>query len=311
MLLTILSFTPLHAEPPEINSMVTEMGAIAYINASDGRDAIFVKDAMGENVIFTCASEAVIILTPSVSADGKFITFVVDNGRNQKTIHILGPIQKVKNEWEAHDLEVMTVRGGAWPVFKDDQSVYMSMPEQASLSSDGTSNIYVINSEEIKQLSDNQAVSTHIWPLLHPNGNALIYRYIPQTDEMGESAEPVKSVLFDLESGNTTMHFVNQFVYLEQWAGMGEILFSFRDKDVDGNRVYALYSPETREIREIYRNKSRQGALSSESRFLATIRSVPEGGSQFDIFVTDLISNAEINLTQTPRQSESLIGWIR
>jgi len=311
LLLILVGYSSLHAAPPKASSMTTEMGAIAFINEADGRDAVFVRDAEGENVIFICASANVIILTPSVSADGKFITFVVDNGRNQKAIHILGPIQKVKNKWQAHDLEVMTVRGGAWPVFKDDQSVYMSMPEQASLSNDGTSNIYMINIEEIKQVSDNQGESTHIWPLMHPNGEALIYRDIPQTDEMGETVEPIKSVIYDLESGSSEMHFVDQFVYLEQWTSLGEILFSFRDKDQNGNRIYALYNPETRETREIYRNKSRQGALTSDSKFLATIRPVPEGSPQFDIFVIDLISKTEINLTQSPRQSESLIGWIR
>ncbi len=309
--LILVSFHSLGATPPEAKDMMAEMGAIAYINESDGRDAIFVRDAAVNNVIFTCASGNVIILTPSVSSDGKYITFVVDNGRNQKAIHILGPIQKINNKWQAQDLEVMTVRGGAWPVLKDNQSVYMSMPEQASLSNDGSSHIYLISTEEIIRISDNQGKSSHIWPLINPTGDALIYRYIPQTDEMGYTAEPVKSVMFDLESGTSEMHFVDQFVYLEQWTSLGEILFSFRDKDQNGNRIYALYNTETRETREIYRHKSRQGALTSDSKYLATIRSVPPGSPQYDIFITDLISKAEINLTQTPRQSESLIGWIR
>ncbi len=310
-LFLVLSFVMLNPTPLSAESMTTEMGAIAFIKESNGRDAIFVKDASGENIIFSCASANVIILTPSVSGNGKYITFVVDNGRNQKTIHILGPIQKIKNRWQANDLELMTVRGGAWPVFKDDQSVYMSMPEQVSLSHDGTSFIYLISSEEIKQFSNNMGVSTHIWPLMHPDGDKLIYRYIPQTDEMGETTEPIKSVLTEIESGNTEMHFVDQYVYLEQWTRMGEILFSFRDKDQNGNRIYALYNPETRKTTEIYRNKSRQGALTRESRFLATIRPVPEGSPQFDIFVTDLNLKTEINLTQSSRLSESLIGWIQ
>jgi len=311
VLLILVSFASLQAIPPEANGMMPEMGAIAYINESDGKDAIYVRDAASSNVIFTCVSGNVIILTPSVSYDGKYITFVVDNGRNQKTIHILGPIQKIDNRWQAHDLEVMTVRGGAWPVFKDNQSVYMSMPEQTSISNDGSSNIYLISSEEIIKISDNQGVSSHIWPLINPTGDALIYRYIPQTDDMGYTTEPVKSVILNLESGNSDKHFVDQFVYLEQWTSLGEILFSFRDKDQNGNRIYALYNPESRETRELYRSKSRQGTLTSDSKFLATIRPVPEGSPQFDIFVMDLISRTEINLTQSPRQSESLIGWIR
>jgi len=309
--IALMGLSAVTAAPYNQSQTLPGMGTIAYINESNGRDAIFIRDGEGENVIFNCDYENEIVLTPSVSGDGKFIAFLVDNGRNQKAVHILGPIQKVKDEWQAEDLLVMTVRGGAWPVIKDGKSVYMSMPDQTSLSSDGTSNIYLVSSEEIEQVSDNMGISSHIWPLIHPNGEALIYRYIPQPDEMGEIDEPVKSVLFNLESGTSNMHFVNQFVYLEQWTGLGEILFSFRDKDRNGNRIYALYNLETRETREIYRNKSRQGSLSSEGRFLATIRSVPEGSVDFDIIVTDLVSKVEINLTQSPKTSESLIGWIK
>ncbi len=307
-LIALMGLSAVTAAPYNQSQTLPGMGTIAYINESNGRDAIFIRDGEGENVIFNCDYENEIVLTPSVSGDGKFISFLVDNGRNQKAVHILGPIQKVEDEWQAEDLLVMTVRGGAWPVIKDGKSVYMSMPDQASLSSDGTSNIYLVSSEEIEQVSDNMGISSHIWPLIHPDGEALIYRYIPQPDEMGEIDEPVKSVLFDLKSGTSTMHFVNQFVYLEQWTGLGEILFSFRDKDRNGNRIYALYNLETKEI---YRNKSRQGSLSSEGRFLATIRSVPEGSVNFDIIVTDLVSKVEINLTQSPKTSESLIGWIK
>jgi hypothetical protein len=310
-LLILMSISYFELTTIRAQSMSTEMGAIAYINESHGKDAIFIRDAGSDNVIFTCTSGNVIILTPSVSFDGKYITFIVDNGRNQKTIHILGPIQKINNKWQANDLEVLTVRGGAWPVFKDSQTVYMSMPEQTALSHDGTSNIYVVSNEGIEPLTDNQGVSSHIWPLLNPQSDALIYRYIPQTDEMGYASEPVKSVIYDLETGNVESHFVDQFVYLEQWLATGEILFSFRDKDQNGNRIYAIYNPESRETREVYRNKSRQGALTSDSQFLATLRPVPEGSPQFDIFVTDLVSGEEINITNSPRQSESLIGWIK
>ncbi|NQV41759.1 MAG: hypothetical protein HQ506_05330 [Candidatus Marinimicrobia bacterium] len=311
LVLVLISFSALPAAPLDTKNVMSGMGALAYISESDGRDAIFIRDSDVNNVIFSCSSGNVIILTPSVSSDGNYITFLVDNGRNQKTIHILGPLQKVNNRWQAHDLEVMTVRGGAWPVFNNDQSVYMSMPEQTSLSNDGTTNIYLIGTDGIKQISDNLGVSSHIWPLINPNKDALIYRYIPQPDEMGYTAEPVKSIIMSLDSGSSEMHFVDQFVYLEQWTSLGEILFSFRDKDQNGNRIYALYNTETRATKEIYRNKSRQGALTSDSKFLATIRPVPEGNPQFDIFVTDLISTTEINLTQSPGQSESLIGWIK
>ncbi len=311
MLILLISFSAGQAAPTDTYSLMTGMGALAYISEWDGRDAIFIRDAGGENVIFSCSAGNVIILTPSVSPDGKYITFIVDNGRNQKTIHILGPILNIGNRWQANDLEVASVRGGAWPVFSDSQSVYMSMPEQTSLTNDGSTNIYLISTEEIKKISDNLGVSSHIWPLINSTGDELIYRYVPQPDEMGYTTERVRSIILDLSSGTSEMHFVNQHVFLEQWTVLGDILFSFRDKDQDGNRIYALYNTETRETKEIYRSKSRQGALMGDSKFLATIRPVPKGSAMYDIFVVDLDSKIETNLTQTPKQSESIIGWIR
>jgi len=299
------------AAPAERERILSQTGPIVYINESNGRDAIFIRDAVGESKIFTCMNENEIILTPSVSGDGKHITFLVDNARNQKTIHILGPFKKVNQEWQAEDLELISVRGGAWPVIRDGQSVYMSMPDQTSLVVDRKSNIYLIHAEEITQVSDNRGVSSHIWPLIHPDGQRIIYRYIPQTDELGDVDEPTKSILLDLESGASESHFVDQFVFLEQWTKSGEILFSFRDKDENGNRIYSLYNPTTHESREIYRNKSRQGYLSKDSRFLTTIRLFPQGSAHFDIFITDLKTKVEINLTETPKRSESLIGWLQ
>ncbi len=298
------------AAPQNQSQSLPDMGTIAYINEADNRDAIYVRDASSENIIFTCDFPNELILTPSVSSDGKFITFLVDNGRNQKAIHILGPIKRANGMWQAEDLIVMRVRGGAWPVVNDEKSVYLSMPDQTSLVVSRSSNIYLISPDEIKRITDNKGESSHIWPVINPKGDKIIYRSIPLPDENGEVSESIKSTIIDLNSGQDVSHFVDQYIYIEQWSNRGEILFSFKELDQNGNRIYALYNPETSETQEIYRHKSRQGSLSSESRFLATIRPVPEGSADFDIFVTDLISKAEINLTQSPNQSESLIGWI-
>ncbi len=298
------------AAPQNQSQSLPDLGTIAYINEADNRDAINVRDASSENIIFTCDFPNELILTPSVSSDGKFITFLVDNGRNQKAIHILGPIKRANGMWQAEDLIVMRVRGGAWPVVNDEKSVYLSMPDQTSLVVSRSSNIYLISPDEIKRITDNKGESSHIWPVINPKGDKIIYRSIPLPDENGEVSESIKSTIIDLNSGQDVSHFVDQYIYIEQWSNRGEILFSFKELDQNGNRIYALYNPETSETQEIYRHKSRQGSLSSESRFLATIRPVPEGSADFDIFVTDLISKAEINLTQSPNQSESLIGWI-
>ncbi|MBT6002370.1 MAG: hypothetical protein HOG76_06005 [Candidatus Marinimicrobia bacterium] len=306
-----MGHSSLGATPLDPGQTLPGMGTIAYINESDGRDAIFIRDASGSDVIFRCDYENEIVLTPSVSSDGKFITFLVDNGRDQKAVHILGPIEKVNGKWQADDYLIIMVRGGAWPVIHDSKSVYLSMPDQTSLVMSGSSNIYLISAEKIQQITKNQGLSSHIWPLINPEGNKLIYREIPLPDKNGDVVEPIKSILFDLQSGASEAHFVNQFVYMEQWTEQGEILFSSKERDENGNRIYALYNPETMETREIYRNKSRQGSLSNEARFLATIRPMPEGGADFDIFVTDLLSKVEINLTQSPKESESIIGWIK
>lgn len=311
LLAALLSQTSIAAAPTDQTQSLPGMGTIAYINESNGRDAIFVRDATGESIIFNCDYENEIILTPSVSSDGEFITFLVDNGRNQKAVHMLGPLQKMNGTWQAEDLVLIAIRGGAWPVVNDPKSVYLSMPDQTSLTLSNSSNIYMVSSEAIKQISDNQGIASHIWPVISPQGDKIIYRVIPYSGEEGASTEPPKSTLLDLKSGLSESHFVDQYIYMEQWTNQGEILFSFKEKDQNGNRIYALYNPDTQATREIYRSKSRQGSLSAKSRFLATIRPVPEGSADFDIFITDLVSQKEINLTQTPKQSESLIGWVK
>ncbi len=311
LLISILGLSSLESAPLNQSHLRSDMGNIAYINEYQGKDAVFIMDAVGENVIFTCNYENEIILTPSVSSDGRYITFLVDNGRDQKVIHILGPVEKTGEKWQAPDLTLLTIRGGAWPIVRDETSVYISMPDQTALTLSGSSNIYLVSAEEIKQITNNMGNTTHIWPVLSPDGKKILYRSIPRVSTSDNISEPVKSVLLDLETGQEEAHFIDQNIYMEQWTDAGDLLFSFKELDQNGYRIYALYNPVTRETREVYRNNSRQGSLSKESRFLATIRPFPAGGADFDIFVKDLNSQQELNLTQTPKQSESLIGWIK
>lgn len=299
------------AAPSKGDNVLASAGAIAFIKVSDGRDAIFIRDAQGENAIYTSAAENVIILTPSVSQDGAYITFVEDNGKNQKVVHLLGPLQKKGGTWMADDMELMSMRGGAWPVVKGAGEVYISMPDPTSLVMEKTSNIYLVSEEGVQQITDSDSTASNIWPLLHPDGSAMAYRSIPQPDDMGEINEPIATTILDLETGETSRHFVGQFVFMDQWTPAGDILYSFRDKDENGNRVYSLYSPETGASRVIHRSRSRQGSLSQDSDYLATIKLYPKGGAQYDIFVLDLDTGVEINLTETKDQSESLIGWVK
>jgi len=291
--------------------ILAQAGPLAYIAPVDGKDGIYVEDETGGNFIFACMSANDIILTPSVSSDGQYISFVVDRGTLDKIIHILGPIEKQAQKWVAQDQELMTIKRGAWPVIQDKQTVIICMPDQGMVGSGTPRNIYTVSAEAITPLIIGNPQVSHAWPLMHPNESKLIYRFIPQPDEMGAVSEPAKSIIYDLSSGSSEGHFVDKFIFVEQWAASGELLFSYRNRDENGNRTYALYDPKTRISREIYRHQSHQGALSQDLRFLATIRTIPEGGNNFDIMITDLETRGEINLTQSTRKSESLIGWIK
>ena len=286
-------------------------GTLAYIRAFEGRDAVFVKDATSENVIFTCDDENEIILTPAISRDGKHISFVVDDGRNHKTVHLLGPIEKHQDKWQADDSIIIVIRGGAWPLYAGNQNFFLAMPDQASLEMQTTTHIFQIKEEEILQVSDTRGISNHIRPLLNPEADRIVYREISIDDTTDWGAPAVRSIIQELETGATSSHFENQEVFLEQWIANGEILFSYKMNDREGNRVYSLYDPVSGGKREIYTNVSRQGSLTSDLRYLATIRQIPAGGAQYDIIVADLVEKTEQNLTQTKQLSESLIGWLK
>lgn len=309
IILSLLSVAGFAA--PAAADILTLAGPLAYIAPVDGKDGIYLQDETGGNFIFECGSENDIILTPSVSSDGRFISFVIDRGSLDKTIHIVGPLKKLGLKWVAHDEELMTVTRGAWPVIQDSLSVIICMPDQLTSNSGTPRNIYKVNTEAITPVIIGNPQVTHAWPLMHPSGSKLIYRFIPQPDEMGAVAEPAKSIIYDLNSGMSEGHFIDEFVFVEQWAASGELLFSYRNRDESGNRIYGLYDPVTRVSREIYRHQSYQGALNEDSRFLATIRVIPENGNNFDIMITDLETQVEINLTQSTWKSESLIGWIK
>lgn len=296
---------------PSLSADLSKVGTIAYIAAEGGRDAIFIKGSKGSNTIFNCAYENEIILTPSVSRDGSYLSFVVDQGRNERMLHILGPITFSNGKWQAVDSILMMVKGGAWPIYGGENTTYLSMPNQTSLVTAPTSHIFQIQEDRLIQLSNNQGISNHIWPLLDPSGDRILYREIPGPEEDNQAPGRLQSVLQTIESGAQEYHFINQNVFLEQWVNSTEVLISTNVSGEPRMRSYGLYNLETRESQEIYRNSSRQGRLTSDSRYMATIRPVPPGGAQFDVFITDLESQDELNLTQSPKQSESLIGWIK
>ena len=283
---------------------------MAYIAAEDGRDAILLQDDEGHATIFNCSSPNEVILTPQVAHNGEYITFVVDNGQNVRVLHLLGPISKKTGYWKAPDSVVMTVRGGAWPLYDGDQNIYLAMPDQSSSGSNMEIYVYQSESEELSRLSDNMGTSNHIWPLLSPDGDKIIFRAVPVQSQDQSAGQVPKSVIYNIENRETESHFENQPVFLEQWISSGEILFSSKLNDQKSTRVYALYNPTTRTAVEIFKGNSRQGRLSDDSRYLAFIRSEPINGANFDIFIVDLETQIETNLTHSPNQSESIIGWM-
>ncbi|NQV14540.1 hypothetical protein HQ531_03705 [bacterium] len=306
----LINTSSIHAAP-QMDEKLDGIGTIAYISDMDNRDAIFIQDGNGIGTIFQCSVENELILTPQVTADGKIMTFAVDNGKNQRSIHLLAPTLNDNGSWTAIDSTIRIVRGGAWPIYGALGEIYLAMPDPENENPQGVTDIYGIYQGRLTRISENLGYSKHVWPLMAPDGKKIMYRVILTQAPPMENMPVISSILHDLNSGARTMHLVNQDVFVEQWANNGKILYSFKLNDGKETRAYALYNPDTRESEEIYRNNSRQARLSPDSKYLATIRYFPEGSHQFDIFITDLQNKSEFNLTNTPTQSESLIGWIK
>ncbi len=284
---------------------------LAFIAAEDGRDAIFLRINGLIHTIFNCEYENEIILTPSVSADGEYITFVVDNGRNERALHLLGPIKERKGKWFAADKIVLMTRGGAWPLYAGNDSFYLTLPFDATMQVTSLPNVYSLQNDELTQITDNSGNSKHILPLLAPRGDFLVYRELLTTVQSDDEVQGPQSIMLNLKTGESEAHFVHQSIFMEQWASNNEILISTGSGQQGGTRIYSLYDPAFKNSREIYRNVCRQGSISEDMRYLATIRSVPAGSGQYDIIVTDLESTQEVNITQSTNQSESLIGWLK
>jgi len=294
----------------ENSGLLNETGALAFIRLHEGKDAIFVKDGRGEHRIYTCAEENVIILTPSVSHDGRYMTFVVDNGKNQKAVHLLGPITEGDHGWRADDQVLLNLRGGAWPVVEGENSVLIAMPDPTALVMKRTTGIFRIQPEGVERVSPVDTNASHIRPLLEPGGTRLMYRRLPEPDELGTITESIRSDILDLGTGVTAPSLAERSLILLQWCASGDLLYMLREEDEAGSRIYELFDPRTNRSREIHRSHSRQGALSSNGRYLAVLRQAAGGGADFDIFAIDLQTGGETNLTNSPATSESLIGWL-
>ncbi len=307
----LMSVTLLLAETNEEIKNITSFGTIAYISSENGRDAIILRQGNEDMTVYVCSGENEIILTPKVTIDGKYISFLVDDGSSQRVLHLLGPIENYVGTWSAIDSVVTVVKGGAWPNYGQDQIFYLSMQNPDTNDLTLASDIYQIQDGKFTRINENEGLERHLWPLISPNGQQLHYRKISIQEENMHIAPRVNSIIYDLNSQTQEVHLADQNIFIEQWAANGMILYYYKVNDVERTRVYSLYDPKSRESKEIYQHSSRQARLSPDARFLATLRTYPAGSSQFDIFIINLETQQEINLTQTPQRSESLIDWIK
>jgi len=283
---------------------------VAYVANNDGLDAIFLSTQMGGQVIFQCDFKNELILTPQINPQRNSISFVVDQGNGLRAVHLLTPFVQNTGNWSAKDSIITVVRGGAWPTVAQDGSLYLAMPSQETIELKKETDVYRYYGGEFTRLSQNQEATKHIWPMLDPTGERILFHIIPIVDGSVSQEVQTRSIILNLNTFSADTHFVNQNIFLEQWTNNGLILYSNFANVEARIRSYVLYDPKTGESKEIYRNTSRQAKLSTNSRKLATIRTEPKGSAQFDIFILDLETNKEINMTKSHDKSESLIGWI-
>ena len=310
MISLLVCMVGVSAAPTEGSISKADIGALAYISDYAGRDVIIVKDRVGTHQIYQCANENEMILTPGISPKREVISFVIENGENHRAVHRLKVKKGAQGAWLASDSIIIHARNAAWPTYAHTNILFLSMMDprepQLALSTD----IYSISGDQYLCLSNNSGLDKHLWPLLSPDEQQLHFRKIATAMPGGDGNPIVSSVIFDLELNTREVHLVGQRVYVEQWTANNLLLVSQRLTDEAGTRVYALYDPDTRESTEVYRNSSYQAQLAPDANYLATLRLEPAGGSNFDIFITDLYRQTELNLTNTPNQSESLIGWL-
>jgi Tol biopolymer transport system component len=299
------------AAPNTESEAINNYGKQAYISTIGGNDAIVVMDGGTLSVLYNCVSQNEIILTPQLSLDGNYISFLIDAGGGNRQLHLLGPLQQVNGKWRAQDELVTEIASGAWPSYGRNSDFYLTLPAHDLSQYPGASNIYQLMDGKFSLVNENRGGEKHLWPLISPEGNKIHYRKVSKGLDMAGGGQLSLSILYDLESEEKEEHLANQNIFVEQWSGTGQLLYSQKINDNTGTRVYSLYDPKTRESQVILETVSRQARLSPDGRYLMTLRAFPEGNNHYDIFIVDLQTKTETNLTQTEHVSESLIDWIR
>lgn len=298
------------AAPNTESEANNNFGKLAYISTVGGNDAIIIKEGEATSVVYSCASQNEIILTPQLSSDGKYISFLIDAGGGNRQLHLLGPLEQMNGKWNAKDELVTEIASGAWPSYGRNSDFYLTLPAHDLSQYPGASNIHQLIDGKFNLVSENRGGEKHLWPLISPEGDKIHYRKVSKRLDMFGGGQLSLSILYDLESQEKEEHLSNQNIFVEQWSRTGQILYSQKLNDNAGTRDYSLYDHKIRESQMILRTNSRQARLSPDGKYLMTLRAFPEGNNHYDIFIVDLQTKTEVNLTQTAHVSESLIDWI-
>ncbi len=310
IILLLFAYLPLaFANPDPIALDVSAINPLAYISNMDGRDVIVIRDGSRDQAVFLCDNENEMILTPSVNLDKHSISFVIENGTGLRDVHVLQLEREAGNTWEAQDSVIVSVNSGAWPTVDLKGNLFLSMKDPRNTEFTTATDIYSLSGTSFVKLSQNSGQDRHLWPLLSPNGDRLHFRIISKSDQ-GNHPIQKKSIIYYFASRSIDFHLVDQGVFIEQWTATNKLMYSFREHVETPMRIYYLYDVDSRQAIEIYRESSWQAKLSGDGKYLATLRNYPEGSAQYDIFIADIFSGQEINLTQSPQKSESLIGWL-
>ena len=300
---------PLKAEDLSALDINLDSGALAYISNDQGVDAIMVQDGRLLQKAYRCQSESEMILTPSIDYWQNNITFVIDNGQPGRTIYGLALSGSETQKWGGEVRELATLPEASWPTAGPDGSIYLVMPDESNLKTGKVTGLFQLNDGSIRTIHSAEQRFKYYWPLISPTGSQLFYRQsIAPQSEVKESFWS-RMILRDLNTGAQTFHFVDEPIYLEQWSKTG-IIYSTKMADEARTRVYRLYDPSTGAVRELFRGSVWQARFNADLTQVAVIRPEPPSDNFFDVFVIELATHVEQNITNTPQISESLIGWL-
>jgi hypothetical protein len=297
------------AQLSDVTAPQSNKYTLAYISNIDGFDAILLHGAGPDQMIYTCSSSNEMILTPSVDHWNMSFCFLIDQGTVDRSLHQLSLSRSRDGIWRTEHESLATLPGASWPVRSKDGGILLVMPDESTLSSGKVTGLFKLVDGSIQTIQSAEEKYKHYWPLVSPSGDKLFYRQSAVPQEGIESPFWSRMIERDLNDQGLAFHFVDEPIYLEQWVTEG-IIYSVKLGDAARSRVYRLYDPENGQERELYRGSVWQARFSDDLSHLAVLRAQPGNESFFDIYLVDMNTGSERNMSNTPRLSESLIGWL-